>query len=83
MSEVLTAAIGLVLGLMLRMVLPGTRMLGVIFSAVLGVAGAFAAIAIGEALHWYAAGDSEELIAAAVGCIVLLLVVGLLKRASD
>jgi uncharacterized membrane protein YeaQ/YmgE (transglycosylase-associated protein family) len=83
MNEVWTGVIGLVLGLMVRMVLPGTRTLGILFTGVLGVAGAFGAASIGEAMRWYAAGDSEELIAAAAGCIVLLLIVGLLKRAAS
>jgi uncharacterized membrane protein YeaQ/YmgE (transglycosylase-associated protein family) len=45
---------------------------------VLGIAGAFVATYIGQAIGWYQADQSAGLIGAVVGAIVVLVVWGLL-----
>jgi uncharacterized membrane protein YeaQ/YmgE (transglycosylase-associated protein family) len=77
------AVIGFVVGLVARAILPGTQSLGIIMTAVLGIAGSFLAGFVGQALGWYTAGATAGFIASVIGAIVLLLIVGLLKGKSS
>ena len=83
MHYVWMAVIGFVVGLVARAVLPGTQSLGIIMTAVLGIAGSFLAGYVGQALGWYTAGATAGFIASVIGAIVLLLIVGLLKGKSS
>ena len=83
MHYVWMAVIGFVVGLLARAVLPGTQSLGIILTAVLGIAGAFLAGFAGQAMGLYASGQPAGFIASVVGAIVLLLVVGLIKGKSS
>ena len=82
MHFVWMAVIGFIVGLVARAILPGTQSLGIILTAVLGIAGSFAAGFIGQALGWYAAGAPVGFIASVIGAIVLLFIVGKLKGSS-
>jgi uncharacterized membrane protein YeaQ/YmgE (transglycosylase-associated protein family) len=77
-----TALIGFVVGLLARAILPGTQSLGIILTALLGIAGAFIARFVGQAVGWYAEGETAGFLASIVGAIVLLLIVGKLKGRS-
>ena len=79
MSYVWMALVGFVVGLVARAVLPGTQSLGLILTAVLGIAGSFAAGFIGQAVGFYKAGESVGIIASVIGAIVLLFIVSKLK----
>ena len=83
MHYVWMAVIGFVVGLVARAILPGTQSLGIILTAVLGIAGSFLAGFVGQALGWYTAGATAGFIASVIGAIVLLLIVGLLKGKSS
>ena len=83
MSYVWMAIIGFVVGLVARAILPGTQSLGIILTAVLGIAGSFAAGFAGQALGWYAKGEPVGFIASVIGAIVLLFVVSKLKKSSS
>ena len=83
MSYIWMAIIGFVVGLVARAILPGTQSLGLILTAVLGIAGSFAAGFAGEALGWYAKGEPAGFIASVVGAIVLLLIVSKLRGTSS
>jgi uncharacterized membrane protein YeaQ/YmgE (transglycosylase-associated protein family) len=80
MSYVWMAVIGFVVGLIARAILPGTQSLGIILTALLGIAGSFLA---GQALGWYAQGQPVGFLASIVGAIVLLFIVGKLKGPSS
>ena len=82
MHYVWMAVIGFIVGLVARAILPGTQSLGIILTAVLGIAGAFLAGFIGQAMGWYPAGAPAGFIASVVGAIVLLFIVGKLKGSS-
>ncbi len=71
--------VGFVVGLLARAVLPGAQNLGIIMTAVLGIAGSFAAGFVGQALGWYQAGQGAGFIGPVLGAVVLLFVVGKLK----
>ena len=79
MSYVWMAVVGLIVGLIARAILPGTQALGLILTAVLGIAGSFAAGFAGQALGLYQAGQNAGFIGSVVGAIVLLFIVGKLK----
>ena len=74
MHIVWMAIVGFVVGLIARAILPGTQSLGLILTAVLGIAGSFIAGFIGQALGWYSAGEGAGFIGSIVGAIVLLFV---------
>ena len=79
MQYVWMAVIGFVVGLIARAILPGTQSLGIVLTAVLGIAGSFLAGFAGQALGWYSAGQPAGWIASVVGAIVLLFIVSKLK----
>lgn len=82
MEYVWMVVVGFVVGLVARAILPGTQSLGLILTAVLGIAGSFAAGFIGQALGWYQAGQGAGFVGSVIGAIVLLFVVSKLKGAS-
>jgi len=83
MQYVWMAIIGFVVGLIARAILPGTQSLGIILTAVLGIAGSLLAGFAGQAMGLYGAGQSAGFIASVIGAIVLLLIVGLVKGKSS
>ena len=83
MHYVWMAVIGFVVGLLARAILPGTQSLGIILTAVLGIAGAFLAGFAGQAMGLYTSGQPAGFIASVIGAIVLLFVVGLVKGKSS
>jgi uncharacterized membrane protein YeaQ/YmgE (transglycosylase-associated protein family) len=74
MSYVWMAVVGFAVGLIARAVLPGTQSLGIVLTAVLGIAGSFAAGFVGQALGLYSAGQGAGFIGSVIGAIVLLFV---------
>jgi uncharacterized membrane protein YeaQ/YmgE (transglycosylase-associated protein family) len=79
MHYVWMVVVGFVVGLIARAILPGTQSLGMILTAVLGIAGSFAAGYLGQALGWYQAGEGAGFIGSVVGALLLLFVVSKLK----
>lgn len=82
MHYVWMAIIGFIVGLVARALLPGDQKLGMILTAVLGIAGSFVANFGGQALGWYTMGEGAGFIASVVGAIVLLLIYGMLTKGS-
>ncbi|EHR71709.1 putative membrane protein [Burkholderiales bacterium JOSHI_001] len=74
MSYVWMALVGFVVGLVARAVLPGTQNVGLILTAVLGIAGSFVAGFLGQAVGWYSAGQGPGFIGSVVGAVLLLLI---------
>ena len=83
MSYIWMAVIGFVVGLIARAILPGTQSLGIILTAVLGIAGSFLAGFAGRALGWYTEGQPIGFLASVIGAIVLLFIVSKLKGPSS
>jgi uncharacterized membrane protein YeaQ/YmgE (transglycosylase-associated protein family) len=75
MSIIGTIIVGLIVGALARLAVPGEQKLGWILTCVLGVAGSLVAGFLGQALGWYQAGQGAGWIASVVGAAVLLLVV--------
>ena len=74
-----TLIVGFIVGLVARALKPGDDKLGIVMTALLGVAGAFVANYAGTALGWYREGEAAGWIASVVGAIVLLALYGLVK----
>jgi uncharacterized membrane protein YeaQ/YmgE (transglycosylase-associated protein family) len=68
-----TLIIGLVVGAIAKLVMPGRDPGGIIVTMLIGVAGALLAGFIGRALGWYSdPGQGPGIIASIVGAIILL-----------
>jgi uncharacterized membrane protein YeaQ/YmgE (transglycosylase-associated protein family) len=75
MNILWTIIIGLVAGIVARMLAPGpNNPSGFILTTLLGIAGAFIATWIGQAVGWYRPDQGAGLIGAVVGAIVVLFV---------
>ncbi|WP_140625774.1 GlsB/YeaQ/YmgE family stress response membrane protein [Methylibium rhizosphaerae] len=83
MTYVWMALIGFVVGLIARAVMPGTQSMGLILTSLLGIAGAFIAGFLGQAIGFYAPGQPAGFIASVVGALILLFVVGLVKKGGS
>jgi uncharacterized membrane protein YeaQ/YmgE (transglycosylase-associated protein family) len=65
--------IGLIVGALAKLVMPGKDPGGAIITILLGIAGSFIANYIGRAAGWYAPNESAGLIASVLGAVILLL----------
>ena len=72
-SLIWTAIIGLVVGLIARFVLPGKDPMGLIMTAVIGIAGAFVGTFVGRNLLHLRPGYIAGWLMSIAGAIVLLL----------
>ena len=75
-----TIVIGFVVGLVARALKPGNDSLGIVMTSILGIVGAYAASFIGKTMGWYADGEAAGFIAAVVGAVILLFIVGMIKK---
>jgi uncharacterized membrane protein YeaQ/YmgE (transglycosylase-associated protein family) len=66
--------IGLVVGAVAKLIMPGKDPGGFIVTIILGIAGAFLAGFIGRAVGWYDEGDPAGFIASVIGAIILLII---------
>jgi uncharacterized membrane protein YeaQ/YmgE (transglycosylase-associated protein family) len=72
--------IGLVVGAIAKLLMPGKDPGGCIITILLGVAGAFVASYLGQALGWYQPGQPAGFIGSVVGAMILLLLYRFLFR---
>jgi uncharacterized membrane protein YeaQ/YmgE (transglycosylase-associated protein family) len=67
--------IGFVAGILARMLAPGpNNPAGFILTTLLGIAGAFVATWIGQAVGWYRSDEGAGLIGAVIGALIVLFV---------
>ena len=78
-----TIVVGFIVGLIARAVKPGNDRMGIIMTTLLGIAGAFLARFLGQAMGWYQANEAAGWSASVVGAIILLFIYGLLRRGSS
>lgn len=74
MSIIGTLLIGLIAGIIAKLLMPGRDPGGFIITIILGIAGAFLATWLGQAVGWYDADEAAGLIGAVVGSIIILLI---------
>lgn len=82
MSIIGTIVIGFIVGLIARALKPGDDKIGLIMTAVLGIAGSFIATYAGSALGLYKQGAAAGFIASVVGAIILLVIYSLVTKKS-
>jgi uncharacterized membrane protein YeaQ/YmgE (transglycosylase-associated protein family) len=75
-----TILIGLIVGLVARLLHPGRDGLGIIMTSLLGIAGSLVATYGGQALGIYHAGEGAGFIGAVVGAVLILFVVTRLRK---
>ncbi|HZT30197.1 MAG TPA: GlsB/YeaQ/YmgE family stress response membrane protein [Bryobacteraceae bacterium] len=74
--------IGLVVGLLAKLIMPGKDPGGIIVTMLLGIAGSFVAGFLGRAAGWYQPGQGAGFIMSVLGAILLLLLYRLLRRSA-
>jgi uncharacterized membrane protein YeaQ/YmgE (transglycosylase-associated protein family) len=85
MSIIWTIIIGFVAGIVAKLIMPGkNEPQGFILTTLLGIAGAFVATYLGQAIGWYRADEAAGFIGAIVGAIIVLAIWGLIagRRAN-
>jgi uncharacterized membrane protein YeaQ/YmgE (transglycosylase-associated protein family) len=79
MSIIGTIIVGFIVGLIARAVKPGNDRMGLIMTTLLGIAGAFVARYLGQAMGLYGPNEPAGWIASVIGAVVLLFIVGLVR----
>lgn len=69
-----TLLVGLIVGAIAKLLMPGKDPGGWIITMLLGVAGSFFAAFVGAQVGWYEAGEPAGFIAAVVGAVILLAI---------
>ena len=80
MSIIIMIVVGFVVGLIARAIMPGNQPMGFIMTTLLGIVGSLVAGYLGHALGWYAPGEPASWIGSIVGAIIVLFVVGLVRK---
>ncbi|HSH39463.1 MAG TPA: GlsB/YeaQ/YmgE family stress response membrane protein [Chthoniobacterales bacterium] len=71
--------IGLIVGAVAKLIMPGKDPGGIIVTILLGIAGAFLAGFLGRAMGWYGEGDAAGFIASVIGAIILLIIYRMIR----
>ncbi|HWJ74508.1 GlsB/YeaQ/YmgE family stress response membrane protein [Mesorhizobium sp. BR1-1-16] len=81
MGIIWTIIIGFVAGVIAKFIMPGdNEPKGFILTIILGIAGAFLATWLGQAIGWYGPNDQAGLIGAVVGALIVLFIWGAIVR---
>jgi uncharacterized membrane protein YeaQ/YmgE (transglycosylase-associated protein family) len=80
MHIVWTILLGLAAGILAKFIYPGRENMGLIVTALLGIAGSFVASYLGQWLKIYQPGQTAGFIGSIVGALMLLFVYGLIRR---
>jgi uncharacterized membrane protein YeaQ/YmgE (transglycosylase-associated protein family) len=74
MGIIWTIIIGLLAGIVAKLLMPGRDPGGFIITTVLGIIGAVVATYLGQALGWYRADEGAGFIGAVVGAVIVLVI---------
>jgi uncharacterized membrane protein YeaQ/YmgE (transglycosylase-associated protein family) len=74
-----TLVIGLIVGVIAKLLMPGRDPGGCLITILLGIAGAFVAGFLGRAIGWYEPGQPAGFIASVIGVMLVLLVYRLIR----
>jgi uncharacterized membrane protein YeaQ/YmgE (transglycosylase-associated protein family) len=80
MGIIWTLIIGLLAGIVAKLLMPGRDPGGFIITILLGIAGAFLATWLGQAIGWYRAGEGAGFIGAVVGAVIILIIYRMIAR---
>ena len=76
------AIIGLIVGALAKLIMPGKDPGGIFITMLLGIAGALLAGWLGRLVGWYQEGQSAGFIMSLIGAIILLAIYRLFKRST-
>jgi uncharacterized membrane protein YeaQ/YmgE (transglycosylase-associated protein family) len=79
MSILGTILVGFIVGLIARAVKPGNDRMGIIMTTLLGIAGAFVARYLGQAMGLYTANEPAGWIASVIGAVILLFLFAMVR----
>jgi len=74
MHILITLIVGLIVGALAKLVMPGKDPGGIIITMLLGIAGSFVAGALGHSLGLYSLGEGPGLLASVLGAVILLAI---------
>ena len=74
MHILVTLIVGLVVGALAKLIMPGRDPGGILITILLGIAGSFVAGMLGHALGWYEVGEGPGILASIVGAVILLAI---------
>ena len=74
MSFLWMIVVGLIVGALAKLIMPGRDPGGIIVTILLGIGGSVIAGLIGRALGWYTEGEPTGFIASVVGAIIILAI---------
>ncbi|HEY2934129.1 MAG TPA: GlsB/YeaQ/YmgE family stress response membrane protein [Acidobacteriota bacterium] len=80
MSLLWMIIIGLIVGALAKLIMPGRDPGGIIVTILLGIGGALLAGFLGRSMGWYAEGQAAGFLASLVGAILLLMLYRLIAR---
>jgi uncharacterized membrane protein YeaQ/YmgE (transglycosylase-associated protein family) len=83
MSILWMIIIGLVVGALAKLLMPGRDPGGVLMTILVGICGSILAGITGRAIGWYAEGQPAGFIASVFGAILLLAIYRMIKPRSD
>lgn len=75
-----TIIIGLIVGAVAKLLMPGKDPGGFIITMLLGIAGSLVGTWLGRAVGWYREGESAGFIMSVIGAIILLAIYHLIRR---
>jgi uncharacterized membrane protein YeaQ/YmgE (transglycosylase-associated protein family) len=75
-----TLVIGLLIGAVAKLLMPGRDPGGCIITILIGIAGSFIASYLGQTMGWYAPGQPAGFIGSVIGAMLLLLLYRLIFR---
>lgn len=78
-----TLIIGLIVGAIAKLLMPGTQGGGLIITMVLGVVGSFVAKYVGQFVGLYGPGENAGFIASVVGALIVLFIYGLVNKGKS
>lgn len=80
MSIIIAAIIGLVVGAVAKLLMPGRDPGGLLITMLLGIAGALVGTWLGQLLRLYGPGEPAGFIASVIGAMILLFIYRKLRR---
>jgi uncharacterized membrane protein YeaQ/YmgE (transglycosylase-associated protein family) len=73
------AIIGLIIGAIAKLLMPGRDPGGIFITMLLGIAGSLLAGWLGRVIGWYREGEAAGFIASVIGAIILLAIYRMMK----
>lgn len=80
MSIIWMIVVGLIVGAVAKLIMPGDQGGGIIMTTLLGIVGSLVAGYLGSAAGWYEPGQGAGFVGSVVGALIVLFVYGLIKK---